>query len=198
METLSHYENNEKQLIFNCCDNCFNNMCIQCDYCNKWFHGSCNGLQEYEVGELDKYFCDNCQKINTEFKSTRKPVTNFLRHNISEPIPEGKPTQSGTTQFIKQLKRKKFSDAKHEDSVLKQIKGSKLTINEFLDNGFDVPILVDSKYGLGLTVPSNFSYNNILDYFPSDYILDVIDVRRQKNTKIKAQFILILINQMIK
>ena len=164
-----------------------NQFCIQCDFCKEWFHGSCVGLQEFEAEEIDKFYCKSCLNANTGLTVVPKAVTNNWRHNRTDPQPHGKPTQSGTSHFVTQLKTKKFSDAKTDETVIRRMRGQQLTFKELLLSGFDVPILVESKDGLELTVPSDFSYKNILDYYSSDYLLDVIDVRRQLNIKMKAQ-----------
>lgn len=161
---------------------------IQCDHCKDWFHGSCVQLQEFEAEEVDKFYCNNCQKNNPELQTVPKPVTNNWRHNRTEVNPEGKAIQAGTYRFVTELKNRTFRDAKSDETVVKRMRGQQLTLKELLLNGFNVPILVESRDGLELTVPSNgFNAKSLLDYYPADHVLDVIDVRRQLNIKMRLQ-----------
>ena len=161
---------------------------IQCDHCKKWFHGFCVQLQEFEAEEVDKFYCNNCQNNNPGLKTVPKPVTNNWRHNRTEANPEAKPIQAGTSFFIDKLKNRTFKDAKSDETVVKRMRGQQLTLKELLLNGFNVPILVESKDGLELTVPSNgFTAKSLLDYYSADHVLDVIDVRRQLNIKMRVQ-----------
>ena len=46
-----------------------------------------------------------------------------------------------------------------------RLHGSQLTLDYFETNGLDLPILVEKKEGLGLTVPpSNFSIQDVENY----------------------------------
>jgi hypothetical protein len=180
----------ERQTTYTCsCGEGFTSQqfSIQCDSCKEWFHGICVQLQDFEAEEIDKFFCPKCQLICGQ--SIYKEITNNHRHNRTELNPNSKPTQSGTNQFIQNLKNQIFSDAKNDDSVIRQMRGQQITFKELLLNGFEIPILVESKDGLELTVPStnSFSFDSILNYFSSDYELDVIDVKRQLNIKMKTK-----------
>lgn len=35
---------------------------IFCDYCEVWFHGSCEGVTEKQSNSIDKYACAGCRK----------------------------------------------------------------------------------------------------------------------------------------
>ncbi|KAK6016714.1 hypothetical protein OSTOST_17800, partial [Ostertagia ostertagi] len=37
---------------------------IQCDCCEKWFHGNCVGVEEYEDVLIDKFHCAPCAQTN--------------------------------------------------------------------------------------------------------------------------------------
>lgn len=42
------------------------------------------------------------------------------------------------------------------DPVVSKMEGSQLTIEFLLENGFDQPIIIEEKEGLGLRVPSDY------------------------------------------
>ncbi|XP_054159100.1 lysine-specific demethylase 7B-like [Oppia nitens] len=166
-----------------------NQFCIQCDNCKEWFHGQCVNVHEYEADELDKYYCNVCQLMDNSLQTVPKQWTNNWRHNRCEPNPATKAVQAGTEVFVTNLRNKKFADAKHNPTVIQRMRGQQLTLKEILVSGFKVPILVESKDGLDLTVPAvgEFTYKSLLDYYPMDFELDVIDVRRQMNIKMKIK-----------
>ncbi|KAK6037623.1 hypothetical protein COOONC_24872 [Cooperia oncophora] len=49
---------------------------IQCDCCEKWFHGSCVGVEEYEDVLIDKFHCAPCAQTSGPTKS--EPSVLFL------------------------------------------------------------------------------------------------------------------------
>lgn len=160
---------------------------IQCDHCSIWYHGECINVPEYLSEEIDKFYCLNCQyKVGPPIL---KKFTNDHRHNKIDPHADNKPTQSGTPRFVRELKDKHFQDAKE---VIKCMRGQQLSLSHFIQNGFDMPIFVQSKDGLDFVLPqeNTFSYYSLLQYIDNDYELDVIDVTRQMNTKMTLkQFI---------
>lgn len=66
------------------------------------------------------------------------------------------------------------------------MRGQQLTEVVLAQQGFDNPIVVDAKDGLGMTMPSeNFSLYDIEAYIGGEVDLDVIDVTRQTDVKMK-------------
>ncbi|XP_069693669.1 lysine-specific demethylase 7B-like isoform X2 [Periplaneta americana] len=154
---------------------------IQCDVCKDWFHGSCVGLREYLSYDLDKYHCPRCEPIYGH--SLYKPQTNCHRHNYSEPEPESKPVQTGTAVFVEELKSRHFPSA---DNVVLCLQGQQLTVPYLTQNGFDAPILVEEKEGLEMLLPpENFTVQDVENYIGSEREVDVIDVTRQTDIRMK-------------
>ncbi|MGH0149936.1 UNVERIFIED_CONTAM: hypothetical protein FKN15_016219 [Acipenser sinensis] len=94
-----------------------------------------------------------------------------------------RPVQTGSLQFIKELRSRAFPSA---DEVVLKPSGSQLTVEYLEENTFSVPILVTKKEGLGMRLPpSSFSVNDVEDHIGADKEIDVIDVRRQADCKMK-------------
>ncbi|XP_011162407.1 histone lysine demethylase PHF8 isoform X2 [Solenopsis invicta] len=156
---------------------------IQCDVCKEWYHGGCVDLKEYVTSDLDKYHCPRCE--TTCGPSLMKIRTNWHRHDYTECDADTKPVQTGTSVFIRELKSRHFSKA---DEVVKHVKGHQLTFQYLQINGFENPIIIDGKDGLDMTVPpSSFSVNDVETYIDGDRDMDVIDVARQNNIRMKLR-----------
>ncbi|XP_025153325.1 histone lysine demethylase PHF8 isoform X2 [Harpegnathos saltator] len=154
---------------------------IQCDVCKEWYHGGCVAIKEYMAIEFDKYHCPRCQAMCGP--SIMKVRTNWHRHDYSEYNADTKPVQTGTPVFIRELKTRHFPKA---DEVVKHLKGHQLTLQYLQTNGFENPIIIDGKEGLDMTLPpSNFSVANVENYIGGDRYMDVIDVTRQSNIRMK-------------
>uniref|UniRef100_A0A8C5HCR7 PHD-type domain-containing protein n=1 Tax=Gouania willdenowi TaxID=441366 RepID=A0A8C5HCR7_GOUWI len=119
---------------------------IECDACKDWFHGSCVEVDEDDAPDIDIYHCPNCEK--THGKSTSEDYSPF---SFS--------VQNGSQVFIKELRSRTFPSA--EDIVVK-LSGSQLSLEYLEDSGFNDPILVQKKEGLGMSMP-----------VPTFYISDV-------------------------
>lgn len=87
---------------------------------------------------------------------------NWHRHDYTEADADGKPVQTGTPVFVRELKSRHFPKA---DDIIKRLRGQQLTMQYLQANGFDYPIVVDSKDGLDMTVPpTNFSVYDVESY----------------------------------
>ncbi|KAG5680189.1 hypothetical protein PVAND_009714 [Polypedilum vanderplanki] len=69
-----------------------------------------------------------------------------------------------------------------QQGMVREIRGSDLTVAFLQQYGFNIPLLVKEKTGLGLQVPSsNFTINDVRMCVGSRRVLDVMDVNTQKN-----------------
>lgn len=75
---------------------------------------------------------------------------NNHRHEYTDVNAESKPVQTGTSVFIHELKSRHFPKA---DEVVKHVRGHQLTLQYLQTTGFEVPIIVDNKEGLDMTLP---------------------------------------------
>ncbi|XP_011630466.1 histone lysine demethylase PHF8-like isoform X1 [Pogonomyrmex barbatus] len=156
---------------------------IQCDVCKEWYHGGCVDLKEYIIIDVDKYHCPRCEP--TCGPSLMKVRTNWHRHDYSECDADTKPVQTGTPVFIRELKSRHFPKA---DEIVKHVKGYQLTFQYLQINGFETPIIIDGKDGLDMTVPPpSFNVNDVETYIGGDRDMDVIDVTRQSNIRMKLK-----------
>uniref|UniRef100_A0A8C9T3T5 Lysine-specific demethylase PHF2 n=1 Tax=Scleropages formosus TaxID=113540 RepID=A0A8C9T3T5_SCLFO len=147
---------------------------IECDACKDWFHGSCVGVDEDEAPDIDIYHCPNCEK--THGKSTCKRCP---------PSTDVKPVQNGSQVFIKELRSRTFPSS---DEVVVKLSGSQLTVEHLEENGFTEPILVLKKDGLGMTVPApTFYVSDVENYVGPDVAVDVVDVTKQTDSKMKLK-----------
>lgn len=68
------------------------------------------------------------------------------------------------------------------------MRGQQLTESFLQQNGFTSPIVIDSKDGLDMTIPpDNFSLYDVEAYVGGDMLIDVIDVTRQSDVKMKLR-----------
>uniref|UniRef100_A0A8K9WUB8 Lysine-specific demethylase PHF2 n=1 Tax=Oncorhynchus mykiss TaxID=8022 RepID=A0A8K9WUB8_ONCMY len=151
---------------------------IECDACKDWFHGSCVGVDEDEAPDIDIYHCPNCEK--TDGKSTSRSFCPSLCHTYNI-----RAVQNGSQVFIKELRSRTFPSS--EDIVVK-LNGSQLTMDYLEEVGFNEPILVLKKDGLGMSMPSpTFYINDVENHVGPDIGVDVIDVTKQKDSKMKLK-----------
>ncbi|KAK7867815.1 hypothetical protein R5R35_008260 [Gryllus longicercus] len=156
---------------------------IQCDSCREWYHGSCVKVQEVISKELDRYHCPACAP--TFGPSRCKPRTNWHRQNASEPDAENKPVQTGTPVFVDELKSRHFAVP---DDIIIHLPGEQLTVQYLQEHGFERPILINTPEGLDMSVPSDdFTVRDVAHFIGPDREVDVIDVTRQADVRMKLQ-----------
>uniref|UniRef100_A0A8C1EZT6 PHD finger protein 8 n=1 Tax=Cyprinus carpio carpio TaxID=630221 RepID=A0A8C1EZT6_CYPCA len=151
---------------------------IECDVCQDWFHGSCVGVEEDKAADIDQYHCPNCQV-------THGPSVSKCRKYciITVGRDSGRPVKTGSAQFVRELRSRTFPSA---DEVLLKPTGAQLTVEFLEERSFSVPVLVLRKDGLGMNLPpSSFSVSDVEHYIGSDKEIDVIDVNRQADLKMK-------------
>uniref|UniRef100_A0A673VZI0 Lysine-specific demethylase PHF2 n=1 Tax=Salmo trutta TaxID=8032 RepID=A0A673VZI0_SALTR len=154
---------------------------IECDACKDWFHGSCVGVDEDEAPDIDVYHCPNCEK--TDGKSTMKNKKRN-KHDTGQ-SGDIRAVQNGSQVFIKELRSRTFPSS--EDIVVK-LNGSQLTMDYLEEVGFNEPILVLKKDGLGMSMPApTFYINDVEKHVGPDVGVDVIDVTKQTDSKMKLK-----------
>ncbi|KAM9704936.1 lysine-specific demethylase 7A [Menidia menidia] len=159
---------------------------IECDICKDWFHGSCVQVEEHHAVDIDVYHCPNCDVTNGP--SLMKQRNNWHRHDYTEPDNGSKPVQAGTTVFIKELQSRTFPSA---EEIIIRMRGEQVTTRYLERHGFNYPIAVTEMEGLGLKLPPpTFSVKDVEQYVGGDKVIDVIDVARQADSKMKlSEFI---------
>uniref|UniRef100_A0A665VYJ0 PHD finger protein 8 n=1 Tax=Echeneis naucrates TaxID=173247 RepID=A0A665VYJ0_ECHNA len=146
---------------------------IECDICQDWFHGSCVGVEEDKAAEIDLYHCPNCQV-------THGPSVSKLQLLRRDPC---RPVKTGSPQFVRELRSRTFPSA---DEVLLKPSGAQLTVEFLEEHSFSVPVMVLRRDGLGMTLPpSSFSVSDVEHYIGADKEIDVIDVSRQCDLKMR-------------
>ncbi|XP_078137525.1 lysine-specific demethylase 7A isoform X2 [Sander vitreus] len=159
---------------------------IECDICKDWFHGSCVQVEEHHAVDIDVYHCPNCDVVHGP--SQMKKRNNGHRHDYTEPDDGSKPVQAGTRVFVKELQNRTFASG---EEIMIHMKGEQVTTRYLERHGFNYPIAVTEMEGLGLKLPvSTFSVKDVEQYVGGDKIIDVIDVARQADSKMKlSEFI---------
>ncbi|KAL0962943.1 hypothetical protein UPYG_G00347430 [Umbra pygmaea] len=156
---------------------------IECDICNDWFHGSCVQVEEHHAVDIDVYHCPNCEPLHGA--SLMKRRNNWHRHDYTEPDDGTKPVQAGTAMFIKDLQNRTFASG---DEILLRMPGEQVTQRYLEKHGWSYPIAVPNKEGLGLKLPPpSFSVKDVEQVVGGDKIIDVIDVARQADSKMKLK-----------
>ncbi|XP_036696123.1 histone lysine demethylase PHF8 isoform X3 [Balaenoptera musculus] len=151
---------------------------IECDMCQDWFHGSCVGVEEEKAADIDLYHCPNCEVLHGPSIMKKRRVSS-KGHDTHK----GKPVKTGSPTFVRELRSRTFDSS---DEVILKPTGSQLTVEFLEENSFSVPILVLKKDGLGMTLPSpSFTVRDVEHYVGSDKEIDVIDVTRQADCKMK-------------
>uniref|UniRef100_A0A8C5G5G5 [Histone H3]-dimethyl-L-lysine(36) demethylase n=1 Tax=Gouania willdenowi TaxID=441366 RepID=A0A8C5G5G5_GOUWI len=165
---------------------------IECDICKDWFHGSCVQVEEHQAVDIDVYHCPNCDVAHGP--SLMKKRHNWHRHDYTELDDGSNPVQAGTSVFVKKLQSRTFPSA---EEVLIRMKGEHVTTRYLERHGFNYPIMVTEMEGLGLKLPSHmFSVRDVEQYVGGDKVIDVIDVARQADSKMKlSEFIKYFTNQ---
>ncbi|KAM6895640.1 lysine-specific demethylase 7A [Xenentodon cancila] len=159
---------------------------IECDICKDWFHGSCVQVEEHHAVDIDVYHCPNCDVKHGP--CLMKKRNNWHRHDYTEPDDGSKPVQAGTSVFIKELQTRTFPSA---EEILIRMKGEQVTTRYLERHGFNYPIVITEMEGLGLKLPPlTFSVKDVEHYVGGDKVIDVIDVARQADSKMKlSEFI---------
>ncbi|KAL7885455.1 hypothetical protein AOLI_G00057500 [Acnodon oligacanthus] len=156
---------------------------IECDICKDWFHGSCVQVEEHHAVDIDVYHCPNCEIPHGP--SLMKKRNNWHRHDYTEPDDGSKPVQAGTFMFVRKLQTRTFASS---DEILTEMHGSQVTQRYLERHGFRYPIAVAQLDGLGLRLPlSDFSVKDVERYVGGDKVIDVIDVARQADSKMKLK-----------
>ncbi|XP_006162481.1 histone lysine demethylase PHF8 isoform X4 [Tupaia chinensis] len=151
---------------------------IECDMCQDWVHGSCVGVEEEKAADIDLYHCPNCEVLHGP-SIMKKRRGSSKGHDTQK----GKPVKTGSATFIRELRSRTFDSS---DEVILKPTGNQLTVEFLEENSFSVPILVLKKDGLGMTLPSpSFTVRDVEHYVGSDKEIDVIDVTRQADCKMK-------------
>ncbi|XP_054859917.1 histone lysine demethylase PHF8 isoform X2 [Eublepharis macularius] len=155
---------------------------IECDVCQDWFHGSCVGVEEDAAADIDLYHCPNCQLLHgPPVMKRRRGSQKQLDSAASKEV--GKTVKTGSMQFIQELRSRTFPSA---DEVILKPSGAQLTVEFLEENSFSVPILVLKKEGLGMTLPpASFTVRDVEHYVGADKEIDVIDVTRQADLKMR-------------
>ncbi|XP_040201679.1 lysine-specific demethylase 7A isoform X2 [Rana temporaria] len=156
---------------------------IECDICKDWFHSSCVKVEEHEAADIDLYHCPNCEVLHGP--SLLKKRRNWHRHDYTETDDGTKPVQAGTRTFVQQLRARSFPSA---DEIILRMNGGQLTQRYLEKHGFNLPIMVPQLDDLGLRLPPpTFSVMDVERYVGGEKIIDVIDVARQADSKIRLK-----------
>uniref|UniRef100_A0A672M945 Lysine-specific demethylase phf2-like n=1 Tax=Sinocyclocheilus grahami TaxID=75366 RepID=A0A672M945_SINGR len=147
-----------------------------------FFYFHCVGVDEDEAPDIDIYHCPNCEK--THGKSTLKKKKSWNKHDTGQ-SGDVRPVQNGSQVFIKELRSRTFPSS--EDVVVK-LSGSQLTLDYLEENGFNEPILIQKKDGLGMAMPApTFYVSDVENYVGPDVLVDVVDVTKQTQSKMKLK-----------
>uniref|UniRef100_A0A8C0YEA6 PHD finger protein 2 n=1 Tax=Cyprinus carpio carpio TaxID=630221 RepID=A0A8C0YEA6_CYPCA len=142
----------------------------------------CVGVDEDEAPDIDIYHCPNCEK--THGKSTLKKKKSWNKHDTGQ-SGDVRPVQNGSQVFIKELRSRTFPSS--EDVVVK-LSGSQMTLDYLEENGFNEPILIQKKDGLGMAMPApTFYISDVENYVGPDVLVDVVDVTKQTHSQMKLK-----------
>ena len=111
-----------------------------------------------------------------------KKRKNNHRNDYADGNAAHKPMQAGTNDFIDKLLARQYPCALEHNMVTKVPHGRLLTLDYFEQHGFDKPLLIETKDGLGFAMPESDEINlsKIETIVGGEYGLGVIDVERQE------------------
>ncbi|XP_036388791.1 histone lysine demethylase PHF8 [Megalops cyprinoides] len=156
---------------------------IECDICQDWFHGSCVGVEEEKATEIDLYHCPNCQVTHGPSIMRKRRGSHRQTESSGGGRDTSRPVKTGSAQFVRELRSRTFPSA---DEVLLKPTGAQLTVEFLEERSFSVPVLVHRKDGLGMSLPPpSFSVSDVEHYIGGDKEIDVIDVCRQADVKMR-------------
>ncbi|XP_034552090.1 histone lysine demethylase PHF8 [Notolabrus celidotus] len=157
---------------------------IECDICQDWFHGSCVGVEEDKAAEIDLYHCPNCQVSHGPSVMRKRRGGNKQTDGGSAGTRDpSRPVKTGSVQFVRELRSRTFPNA---DEVLLKPSGAQLTVEFLEEHSFSVPVMVLRRDGLGMTLPpASFGVTDVEHYIGADKEIDVIDVSRQSDMKMR-------------
>ncbi|KAK2897670.1 histone lysine demethylase PHF8 [Channa argus] len=156
---------------------------IECDICQDWFHGSCVGVEEDKAAEIDLYHCPNCQVTHGPSVMRKRRGGNKQTDGVAGGRDPSRPVRTGSAQFVRELRSRTFPSA---DEVLLKPSGAQLTVEFLEEHSFSVPVMVLRRDGLGMTLPpSSFGVSDVEHYIGADKEIDVIDVSRQCDLKMR-------------
>ncbi|KAI4823709.1 hypothetical protein KUCAC02_012283, partial [Chaenocephalus aceratus] len=156
---------------------------IECDICQDWFHGSCVGVEEDKAAEIDLYHCPNCQVTHGPSVMRKRRGGNKQTDGGAAARDPSRPVKTGSPQFVRELRSRTFPGA---DEVLLKPSGAQLTVEFLEEHSFSVPVMVLRRDGLGMTLPpASFGVSDVEQYIGSDRQIDVIDVSRQCDMKMR-------------
>lgn len=156
---------------------------IQCANCLDWYH--CNCVRIYDEKTIKQYRCESCcakqgnHAENGECKLKR--------------ITSKKRVQIGTTAFVEQLKKRTFAKP-IEGTDIFILKNGKDLEAHLKQNGFFTPIVLENMEKLDMKIPANFSVENLMEHFGSEYPVEVLDSYRQTRREMTVQEFLGLLN----
>uniref|UniRef100_A0A915A5A9 JmjC domain-containing protein n=1 Tax=Parascaris univalens TaxID=6257 RepID=A0A915A5A9_PARUN len=156
-----------------------NTFWIRCDLCNRWYHGECVNVEEYESALIDEFHCDCCTVTNGP--STMKRVLLDHRYSFEDATQINQPTQIGTKRFIEEFKKKSESiPLATEEHVITVEDGYKFAEAFNRKDVWKQIYLISSVDGLGLQLPKKgFSLKNCVDIVGVNRMVDTIDVYKQ-------------------
>uniref|UniRef100_A0A3Q0T7P7 Histone lysine demethylase PHF8 n=1 Tax=Amphilophus citrinellus TaxID=61819 RepID=A0A3Q0T7P7_AMPCI len=157
---------------------------IECDICQDWFHGSCVGVEEDKAAEIDLYHCPNCQVTHGPSVMRKRRGGNKQGDGANAGGRDpSQPVKTGSPQFVRELRSRTFPNA---DEILLKPSGAQLTVEFLEEHSFSVPVMVLRRDGLGMTLPPpSFSVSDVEHYIGADKEIDVIDVSRQCDLKMR-------------
>uniref|UniRef100_A0AAQ4P5J7 PHD finger protein 2 n=1 Tax=Gasterosteus aculeatus aculeatus TaxID=481459 RepID=A0AAQ4P5J7_GASAC len=154
-----------------------NQFMIECDACKDWFHGSGVGGEEAAADSplvLLPFYCLH----------SLKKKKNWSKHDTGQST-DIKAVLNGSQVFIKELR------TPHVHVVFPlggALSGGQLTVDYLEEGGFNEPILVQKKDGLGMSMPApTFYISDVENYVGPDVGVDVVDVTKQTDCKMKLK-----------
>eukprot|EP00126_Sphaerothecum_destruens_P001346 Sdes_comp14134_c0_seq1m3391 len=146
---------------------------IECSKCFDWFHAQCIGETEIFFSHVDEYICPGCvpahgqSKLKIAEKTRRRKIHDY--HEMNE----------GLGIVVKVDFQKLLQNKKYPPLECLQLGGELLCEEYFHENGFQIPILVESSTGIGIEVPEGMCIDDIMELVGEDTVFPVIDVSTQ-------------------
>ncbi|KAI9282676.1 hypothetical protein BY458DRAFT_496958 [Sporodiniella umbellata] len=146
---------------------------LQCDVCSDWYHSHCLKIELVDL--VEKFHCPGCEVKQgpTTYRTLRKTDRSFTKLNYAD-LNEG--TSTGDERIWQRvLQAKTFAP-----NAFPRYRADQVDLDLFRKTGLREPCVIEKNGpGLGMTMPTDLSVQQIADWVGRETEIEVMDVATQ-------------------